>query len=381
MLNISFTLANFTYGLLQASALVGAAIGAVIFGRLCDKVGRKKMLMLNLIFFVFNALLSALAWNIGSLIFFRFLVGLSVGMDYPICATYLSEMIPPKKSAIYTAAAFFANHSAAPVGVLVAWLIFTITPINISWRWMFASCAIPSIIALILRLKIPESFLWKARQKIINNQSIIEPYRQLFNPQYFKVTFILGACWFLMDISYYGMLLFTPLILSDLNTNFSGNFFTNMTETIQRTLYVSSYWAAGSLISIWIINKVKLGDLQKKGFFRMFYGLILISLSGGNSNKLNILLTLTGFVIFNFFNSMGPTVTTYFLPAKAYPTEIRATGHGLATGIGKLGAFLGVITLPILVEKLGLNFTMFILSLTALGGYLLTRMLPQNLVE
>ena len=177
------------------------------------------------------------------------------------------------------------------------------------------------------------------------------------------------------------MALFTPLILSDLNTNFGGDFFTNMTETVQRTLYVSSFIVIGSLVAMWVITKVKVVNLQRKGFFRIFCGLLLISLSGGSLSQLNILLMFTGFVVFNFFISLGPAVTTFLLPTRVYPTEIRATGHGMAAGGGKLGAFVGVVTLHVLVGRLGLNFTMLILALTALGGYLLTRMLPRNLGE
>src|SRR5262249_39748656 len=81
-------------GLTQAVAPLGAVFGAIIVGRLADMLGRKSMLMINLIFFVLIAICSAFAWNITSLCVFRFLLGFGVGADYPICAAYLAEMIP-----------------------------------------------------------------------------------------------------------------------------------------------------------------------------------------------------------------------------------------------------------------------------------------------
>ena len=69
----------FMIGLIQAAAPIGAALGALLIGRVADKIGRKSLLILNLLFFVLIALLSACAWDIVSLCVFRFLIGFGRG--------------------------------------------------------------------------------------------------------------------------------------------------------------------------------------------------------------------------------------------------------------------------------------------------------------
>ncbi|WP_237758669.1 MFS transporter, partial [Legionella hackeliae] len=142
-------------GLTQAAAPLGAVFGAVLIGRLADMIGRKSMLIMNLVFFVLIALFSACAWNITSLCILRFLLGFGVGADYPICAAYLAEMIPENKSSQLIATAMFLNCLASPIGVIVAWILFKMYPYMDVWRLMFASGSIPAVIGLLFRARLP----------------------------------------------------------------------------------------------------------------------------------------------------------------------------------------------------------------------------------
>ncbi|RDI36319.1 MFS transporter [Aquicella lusitana] len=141
----------FLIGLTQAAAPIGACLGAILIGRLADMIGRKSLLIFNLVFFVVIALLSAFAWNSTSLCVFRFLIGFGVGADYPICAAYLAEMIPENKSNKLIAGAMFINCAASPIGVLVALGIYNIYPHLEVWRILLATGALPAIVALLLR--------------------------------------------------------------------------------------------------------------------------------------------------------------------------------------------------------------------------------------
>lgn len=83
-------------------------------------------------------------------------------------------------------------------------------------------------------------------------------------------------------------------------------------------------------------------------------------------------------MLFNFFINFGPGISTYLLPAKLYNPEYKATGHGLAAGTGKLGAFIGTVCLPILQAQLGIYLTLAILASTLLLGWLLTQWLEHE---
>src|SRR3990167_10352013 len=78
----TFMLTPLWLGLTQAAAPIGAALGAIVIGYVTDRVGRKTMLVFNFAVFIVATLLSAFAWDVYSLCFFRLLVGFGVGSDY-----------------------------------------------------------------------------------------------------------------------------------------------------------------------------------------------------------------------------------------------------------------------------------------------------------
>lgn len=358
----------FQLGLLQSSALIGATIGAITIGRLADVYGRKLMLIVNLSFFIVVAILCALAWDIYSLIFFRFLIGIGVGMDYPVCASYLAEVTPKNKASKYMATAMFFNCLSAPIGVFIALIIYLIFPEYLSWRIMFLSCVIPALISFILRVNLPESFLWKAHKRLINknNSSIDKGMKTLFSKKYIKVTISCCIIWFFMDISYYGIALFIPNILSAINLESNTTLISDPYSLILDTLIISSFAAIGAMASIFFISKYAL-SMQKIGLLIPGIALVILSLFSEN-----IYILFICFALFNFFINFGPGIVTYYLPTIVYPTSIRATGHGVASGAGKFGAFLGVLSIPILMQSFGANIMLIMLAITLFIGFILT---------
>ena len=98
LLQEQYSLGSITLGLVSCAAIVGAIFGAGFLGPLADKIGRRKIFKYDLWLFTFFAIACAFAPNIGLLIVFRFMVGVAIGLDYPISASYLSEILPKKKS-------------------------------------------------------------------------------------------------------------------------------------------------------------------------------------------------------------------------------------------------------------------------------------------
>lgn len=369
----------FMIGLTQAVAPLGAAMGAIIFGRVSDMLGRKKLLIFNLLFFVIIALLSALAWNNISLCVFRFLIGFGVGADYPICAAYLAETTPKNKTDQLIAAAMFLNCLASPAGALVGWIAFKIYPSIEVWRWIFASGAIPAVFALMLRAKLPESFLWKAHQRLnTQKKSFLKEFKKIFSPQLAKISLCLGFSWFLLDISYYGIGLFTPSVLQSLHISLHADLLNSATELLKSTLLVNLFVMLGAFFVIFYVNKIDVFKLQKIGFIGSLFGLLLLSFSHGTMSPTHFYMIFSGFILFNFFVNFGPGMTTYLLPARLYNTEIKATGHGFAAGLGKFGAFIGTLFLPILQAWTGIYITVGILSVTLFLGAVLTHILSKQ---
>jgi PHS family inorganic phosphate transporter-like MFS transporter len=78
-----------------------------------------------------------------------------------------------------------------------------------------------------------------------------------------------------------------------------------------------------------------------------------------------------------FFTEFGPNMTTFVMPSEVFPVTMRATGHGISAGVGKLGAFIGVFLFPVLASSLGLRGTLLLTAAVSAGGLLLTLVLPE----
>jgi MFS family permease len=78
-----------------------------------------------------------------------------------------------------------------------------------------------------------------------------------------------------------------------------------------------------------------------------------------------------------FFVEFGPNMTTFVLPSEVFPVSMRTTGHGIAAGIGKLGAFVGVFLVPQLQKHYGLRGMLAIAGVAAILGFALTSVLPE----
>jgi nitrate/nitrite transporter NarK len=78
-----------------------------------------------------------------------------------------------------------------------------------------------------------------------------------------------------------------------------------------------------------------------------------------------------------FFIEFGPNTTTFVLPSEVFPVSVRTTGHGMAAGIGKLGAFVGVFLVPVLQDHIGLRGLLAVAGASAVLGFLVTTVLPE----
>ena len=78
-----------------------------------------------------------------------------------------------------------------------------------------------------------------------------------------------------------------------------------------------------------------------------------------------------------FFIQFGPNMTTFVLPSEVFPVSVRTTGHGMAAGIGKLGAFVGVFLVPVLQDHIGLRGLLGVAGAAALLGFAVTTLLPE----
>lgn len=386
-------------GLVSSAAILGAMVGAAVLGPLGDKLGRARIFKYDLVMFVVFSVGCMLAPEIWSLIAFRFLLGIAIGLDYPIAASYLAEVLPQRDRGKWLVSAFSLQAVGIMLGAAVGVIILLIAPEDTSWRWMLGFGVVPALFIIYLRRGVPESPRWLAQngreaeaiavtEQLTKVPVVVthkdrerveqpsEGLQALFQPQLFKRdmirrTFFTAVPWFLMDIAVYGVGIFTPTLIAAFA--FGGNMDQSNTTFIVDDI-VSTEWTAlldiflvlGFLAAIFTVERLGRVRLQSIGFVFMTLGMLILAvttiLQGPDGEGSFLGLVFLGYAIFNFFQNAGPNATTYALPAEVFPSDIRAAGHGFAAGSAKLGAAIGVFFFPILLDAWGKPPVLFMMA-------------------
>lgn len=401
-----FALTDAEKGLVTAAAIIGAIFGAGLLGPLADKIGRRRIFRFDLLLFIAFSIACVFAWSVWSLIAFRFVLGVAIGLDYPIAASYLAEVLPASGRGRWLVSAFSLQAIGILLGAVVGVIVLVIAPDVDSWRWMLGFGAIPALVIVLLRRGVPESPRWLAQngqedEAIAVTEALVghpvqvtaadrekkqetpEGLKALIQPRLFKQelrrrTAFTAGPWFLMDIATYGVGIFTPTLIAAIavhgaNTTFIAD---DITST-KATAALDVFLPIGFAIAILLVDRVGRVPLQIVGFAGMTVALCLLAtvelLAGGGESHLA--LVAIGFAIFNTTMNAGPNATTYALPAEVFPSEVRAAGHGFAAASAKFGAALGVFLFPILLSDLGTAALLFCIAGCCLAGLAITALL------
>jgi MFS transporter, PHS family, inorganic phosphate transporter len=179
-----------------------------------------------------------------------------------------------------------------------------------------------------------------------------------------------AGTWFLLDYAYYGNTISTPQILSLISPHAS-----TMTKiALQLAIFVVAA-VPGYVLAIARLDKIGHRRLQLLGFAMMGACFLIIAAVPGLTTAVVPFLLVYG--VSYFFTEFGPNMTTFVMPSELYPVSMRATGHGISAGVGKLGAFIGVFLFPLLNDWLGLRGTLLLTAGVAVAGFALTLVLPE----
>ncbi len=141
--------------------VVGAVVGALIFGWLTDRMGRKFIFFVTLGVYVGGVLLSAFAWDFWSFGIFRLITGLGIGGEYAAINSAIDELIPARlrgRIDLMVNGSYWAGAAAGAGASIV--LLSGIVPINLGWRLGFGIGAVLGLFILLLRRIVPESPRW-----------------------------------------------------------------------------------------------------------------------------------------------------------------------------------------------------------------------------
>ncbi|HZE04035.1 MAG TPA: MFS transporter [Solirubrobacteraceae bacterium] len=385
--------------LLSSTTLAASAVGAILFGRIADILGRKRMYGYEVLILAGGAIASAFAPSIAWLVVFRIILGIGIGGDYPVSATIMSEYAGKRSRGQMIGLVFAMQAAGLIVGPLIAVLLLAAgVSHDLTWRLLLGLGAIPGLAVYYLRRQIHETPRFalaggdlaeaeaaiaeatghdhvpapagessaRQRQPLLGGLAVL-----LTTPKLLRWIVGASAAWFMMDFAYYGNTIASPAIIKLLSPHASLEHSTLITLLI----FVLAA-APGYFVAIALIDRIGRKSIQSLGFFVMalMFGLIALIPSASTTASTFVIL----FGISYFFTEFGPNTTTFVYPAEIFPVQLRTSGHGIAAATGKMGAFVGTFLFPQMLASWGIRGAEGVAAGVALIGLVFTlSLLPE----
>ena len=153
---------NFDVGIANSAYLAGAVLGAIAFGWLTDRIGRKKLFFITLALYLTATAATALSWNVGSYALFRFLTGAGIGGEYTAINSTIQELVPARYRGwtdLVINGSFWIGAAMGAVAAIVLLDPTAFSP-DTGWRLAYLTGACLGLIVFVMRLWIPESPRW-----------------------------------------------------------------------------------------------------------------------------------------------------------------------------------------------------------------------------
>ncbi|WP_074012382.1 sugar porter family MFS transporter [Candidatus Sodalis sp. SoCistrobi] len=401
-LQSKFTLDADGIGWVTSSIIIGCIIGVAVAGPLSDAIGRKKVLLLTALIFIFGVLGEALATSADMLVWFRIAVGIGIGVETTIAPLYIAEVSPAHirgrlvsfnqlfncigNLAVFSVAAVIANRASE------AWNI------EHGWRLIFATGIIPAIVFLLLLFSIPESPRWLIRKrrdeqglavlrkinpdehtawqqldavKLALREEHQSRLGDLFSPRLRKALIVgFGVALFQQITGINAIFYYAPEIFKTAGVDVSG--------AMSFTVLIGVMLVAATLVSMWIIDKVGRRSLLIVGAAGMAITLAgiggLFRLSEAHTTLLLVLILA---YVAIFAVSFG--TVAYVIISEIFPIQVRGIAVSIATFALWGGNFFVSRFFPVLVENISAANTFFIFAgIAVLALLFVLTMVPET---
>ncbi len=369
-------------GALAGSALVGAAVGAILFGLLAQN-GRKKFYGYDVMLMAVMAFAQIFAPTLWWLIAIRFVLGIGVGADYVLSPTIMAEHSnrPDRGKKIAIGFGVMWQSGAMVAALLSLALIGSGVSPDLRWRIVLAFGAIPALSVLYLRRKMPETARYLARLEG-DQAAASDVVRQISGApaqqapardrRKFGQVFaahagpIFGAAlvWMLFDVVIYSGILFGPSLIAQ-SLGMSPAIFALLISVV----FILPAAVAGALL----IDRIGRKPLTVLGFVGSAISLGLFAWLHDAAMAAPAL----GLALFGIYNVMivvgpGTTAGAGILGVEVSPTRIRSFGQAVTVVGGRIGASFSAFVFPVLFGVIGEQGVIWALAATSVVGALAT---------
>jgi putative MFS transporter len=334
-------------GLTVTATFAGMLVGAWFWGTISDYIGRRMGFQVTVLIFALFGLLSAFAPSWEWLLVLRFVTGFGLGGALPLDFSLYAEFLPTENRGrnLVLLESFWALGTIVAAGL--AWILVP----SFGWRPLLATSALAAILVLWIRRSIPESPRYLAisgktdeareilagiarengrpapeGELIVGERQSGSTVARLWKPGLKQTTLMLWIAWFCISLAYYGIFTWLPQA-------FVAQGFSSL-QTYQNTFLLALAQVPGFFSAAYLIER--LGRRNTLGLYLIASGVFTF-----------LFATVTGFggllasaMLMSFF-ALGAWGSLYAWTPELYPTEIRTTGMGWASGMARVA---GVIT-------------------------------------
>jgi MFS family permease len=407
-----------TMGLIGAAIVLGAVAGATVGGPAADRFGRQRLMLLDMVLIAAGGMLSAVARGPVALFVGQFLIGVGIGIDFPVGAAYVSEWMPARNRGRMMVAMIACQSCGMLAAAAVSLVAIRTVGSPDAWHSLLAVVGASAVPFFFTRLFLPESVRWLMSQgrntdaaaallRIlpadkaavesltttngpIHHVALVERcdpppgVGTLFRREYLTRTVLVSVPWFLMDVATYGVGLFTPVILGAIH--FSGHAPGPVAADLadaRGSGAIDLFLLVGFLVGLWAVPRFGRIRMQIVGFAGMAAGMLILLAATqlAESDAAHVPLVFAGFILFNLLMNAGPNATTFTLAPELFPTQLRASAGGFAAGIAKIGATLGVFVLPIIKSHWGVPAVLGLMAGVSLLGLAVTALSAMRIDE
>jgi MFS transporter, SP family, arabinose:H+ symporter len=409
---IPYDLGDLATGYLVAGASLGAAVGAFAAGPLTDRFGRKSLLIVDASIYAIGAILSAVTINEAMLLGSRTLIGLAVGADSAIATAYIAEFAPAGKRGQLSIIQQWMITIGIFSSYLIALAVFAIAPPDaadsVDWRVILGLGAVPAVIAVLLRAKMPESPRWllykgriadtvkalgqlgisvteqEARQTAeelaAEERRQRQTHKHRWTPGVKRAMVVVCVFFVFQQITginvpfYYG-----PQLLGDEFASGSG-----AVEGAMAGLQAAAILGAVNVVATYFgfrwIDKLGRRPLAMVGYLGMAVFMTVAAIGVAYlTGTPKIFVVMVGFAFFITSFAMGVGGTGWLIQGEMFPTSVRGSAAATAATVNWLSNFVIIVAFPAMNTAFGLPAVMMLFVVLSVMAFVFTqRFLPET---
>jgi putative MFS transporter len=366
----------FWQGLVAASAMLGTFCSGFIGGWLTDRIGRRRLFFVGPILFIVGSVGSFWVESGTSLFILRFLVGIGVGLEYPVAGSLLTEFLPQKNRGPRLAGLTILWFVGAALSYIVGGFILASGGED-GWRLVLASSAVLGVMLFLVRLGTPESPRWLVSKGRFDeaDQVIKKVYGPTFSlanmPQeeaeqkvslgnllhsgYGKRMLFVIVFWTAAVVPMFAVYSFAPVVLGALNLKGAWAAYGSVLITL---LFV-----VGCIVTTRLIDTMGRRPLVIHSFLWSSLALLGLGAFSGGS-EIAVLVLFGAYALF----IGGAQVLELVYPNELFPTEVRAFAVGIGSSMTRVGSAIGTWLVPASLAGIGIGNTMYAAAAVSVVG-------------